>query len=604
MPDLPQELIDRFVDDHSESTEDLKNLSLVGRCWLHRARYNLFRLITLAPQDPKEIKEYYAYLRRRVSMPARGGRNHYHALTSSEQRLLHSSLTQHPQPQKQFLSSLSDILPYVRGLRLESSIRIGGGRKIPPMEYFHRWLGYGNEYAEESLLMRDLVSYDDNFLEKQNERWEAVDLPWGHRAGLHELPFRNLRYLHIQWSAFGWISPSPVAEDIDGDFPDSVNPDMWPGYQLGKLLKSSADTLNHVSIDEYPGFQLEQYGTPPHGTDALLDVLAENAPNLKSLCLGGLMVPRRMSPHPMHDHYIDSPDPGPFFSRDRPAYRTGEEVPPVYSDPIYNDGTTPRQAIILSLERLYLRGFDSKSTLLIEDVLLNRGILSSNTKYLALSAMPEDFDYMFLFSRLRQSITHLTLDLDKSSALVQSFFYRVTNLISVLIARTLKLEFTTFPKLKYLQVIMEPTINAHANLEHIICSLYDGAFPMDDGHRRSSWLFVRHEVQPSSSVHISKTSSQQFRLHVAFGHGIQSYIGSSVDYLLKILTVTAVIADTQLTKHSELPKPSALRRTRVNLIDLVTIDLPETELEKVFPLTFQTGHLMSGSTDEWWRPPV
>ncbi|KAJ4465262.1 hypothetical protein C8J55DRAFT_566376 [Lentinula edodes] len=603
MPDLPQELIDRFVDDHSESTEDLKNLSLVGRCWLHRARYHLFRLITLAPQDPKEIKEYYAYLRRRVSMPARGGRNHYHALTSSEQRLLHSSLTQNPQPQKQFLFSLSDTLPYVRGLRLESSIRIGGGRKIPPMEYFHRWLGYGDEYAEESLLMRDLVSYDDSFLEKQNARWEAVDLPWGHRAGLHELPFRNLRYLHIQWSVFGWISSSPVAEDIDGDLPDSVNPDMWPGYQLGKLLKSSADTLNHVSIDEYPGFQLEQYGTPTHDTDALLDILAENAPNLKSLCLGGLMVPRRMIPHPMHD-YIDNSDPVPFFSRDRPSYRTGEEVPPVYSDPIYNDRTTPRQAIRLSLERLYLRGFDPKSTLLIEDVLLNRGILSSNTKYLALSAMPEHFDYMFLFSRLRQSITHLTLDLDKSSALVQSFFYRVTNLISVLIVRTLKLEFTTFPKLKYLQVIMDPTIDAHANLEHIICSLYDSAFPMDDGHRRSSWLFFRHEVQPSSSVHISKTSSQQFRLHVAFRHGIQSYIGSSVDYLLKILTVTTVIADTPLTKHSELPKPSALRRTRVNLIDLVTIDLPEIELEKVFPLTFRTGHLMSGSTDEWWRPPV
>ncbi|KAJ3805852.1 hypothetical protein F5876DRAFT_81330 [Lentinula aff. lateritia] len=587
MPDLPQELIDRFVDDHSESTEDLKNLSLVGRCWLHRARYHLFRLITLAPQDPKEIREYYAYLRRRVSIPARGGRNHYHALTSSEQRLLHSSLTQNPQPQKQFLSSLSDTLPYVRGLRLESSIRIGGGRKIPPMEYFHRWLGYGNEYAEESLLMRDLVSYDDNFLEKQNERWEAVDLPWGHRAGLHGLPFRNLRYLHIQWSAFGWISSLPVAEDIDGDLPDSVNPDMWPGYQLGKLLKSSADTLNHVSIDEYPGFQLEQYGTPTHNTDALLDILAENAPNLKSLSLGGLMVPRRMSPHSMHDHYIDSPDPVPFFSRDRPAYRTGEEVPPVYSDPIYNDGTTPRHAIRLSLERLYLRGFDSKSTLLIEDVLLNRGILSSNTEYLALSAMPEDFDYMFLFSRLRQSITHLTLDLDNSTC-------------------NLKLKFTTFPKLRYLQVIID--INADADLEDIIYSLYDSAFPMDAGYHRTIPLLSlfphRYEVQPPLSVHKLKTSSQQFRLHIEFGHKLQQHIPPSVDYCLKILTVTAVITDIPPTGHAESCKSSALKRTRVNFIDLVTVDLPATELEKAFPLTFQTGHLMTGSTDEWWRPPV
>ncbi|KAJ3856457.1 hypothetical protein EV368DRAFT_61675 [Lentinula lateritia] len=531
MPDLPQELIDRFVDDHSESTEDLKNLSLVGRCWLHRARNHLFRLITLAPQDSKEIREYYAYLRRRVSMPACGGRNHYQALTSSEQRLLHSSLTQNPQPQKQFLSSIKDTLPYVRGLRLESSIRIGGGRKIPPMEYFHRWLGYGNECAGESLLMRDLVSYDDDFPEKQNERWEAIDLPWGHRAGLHELPFRNLR-------AFGWIPSSPVAEDIDGDLPDSVNPDMWPGYQLGKLLKSSADTLNHVSIDEYPGFQLEQYGTPTHDTDALLDILAENAPNLKSLCLGGLMVPRRMSPHPMHDHYIDSPHPVPFFSRDRPAYCTGEEVPPVYSDPIYNDGTTPRQGIRLSLERLYLRGFDSKSTLLIEDVLLNRGILSSNTEYLALSAMPEDFDYKFLFSRLRQSITHLTLDLDDSMC-------------------NLKLKSTTFPKLRYLQVIID--IDADADLEDIICSLYDSAFPIT----AESLCFPYFPTNTKSN---------------------HPYIPP--------------------TGHAEPSKSSALKRTRVNFIDLVTMNLPATELEKVFPLTFQTGHLMSGSTDEWWRPPV
>ncbi|KAJ3863140.1 hypothetical protein EV359DRAFT_21196, partial [Lentinula novae-zelandiae] len=49
MPDLPQELIDRFIDNFLHSIDDLKNLSLVSKSWLPRARYYIFRFITLAP---------------------------------------------------------------------------------------------------------------------------------------------------------------------------------------------------------------------------------------------------------------------------------------------------------------------------------------------------------------------------------------------------------------------------------------------------------------------------------------------------------------------------------------------------------------------------
>ncbi|KAJ3710894.1 hypothetical protein DFJ43DRAFT_1009125 [Lentinula guzmanii] len=56
MSDLPQEVIDRFIDELSNSIEDLRNLSLVCRSWLRRARYHLFRSITLGPQDFKEIR--------------------------------------------------------------------------------------------------------------------------------------------------------------------------------------------------------------------------------------------------------------------------------------------------------------------------------------------------------------------------------------------------------------------------------------------------------------------------------------------------------------------------------------------------------------------
>jgi hypothetical protein len=53
--------------------------------------------------------------------------------------------------------------------------------------------------------------------------------------------------------------------------------------------------------------------------------------------------------------------------------------------------------------------------LFIEDSLLNGGVLAAGkTKYLGLSIMPCDYSYKTLFSSLKRSITHLTLDLDET----------------------------------------------------------------------------------------------------------------------------------------------------------------------------------------------
>ncbi|KAJ3873618.1 hypothetical protein F5051DRAFT_418785 [Lentinula edodes] len=210
MPDLPQELIDRFID-------DLKNLSLVSKPWLPKARYHIFRFITLAPQDLERIREHYAYLEHKASA-IRNGRYYHHPF--AEQRLLHSSLFGYLHPQTFFVSSLRDTLHLVQGLQLESFIQVGRGRRISPQKYFDQWLGIrGQEFAEESILMRDLY-VDDKFHKRQKDHWNAIDLPCGHRAGLHALPFRCLRYLQIRWSVFSWI-PSCVL--LEGEESSAVH---------------------------------------------------------------------------------------------------------------------------------------------------------------------------------------------------------------------------------------------------------------------------------------------------------------------------------------------------------------------------------------------
>ncbi|KAJ3819874.1 hypothetical protein EV361DRAFT_769914, partial [Lentinula raphanica] len=49
MSSLPQELIDRIIDEFHNSSQDLNTLSLVGRSWLQRARFHIFRYLTLVP---------------------------------------------------------------------------------------------------------------------------------------------------------------------------------------------------------------------------------------------------------------------------------------------------------------------------------------------------------------------------------------------------------------------------------------------------------------------------------------------------------------------------------------------------------------------------
>ncbi|KAJ3860653.1 hypothetical protein EV359DRAFT_67145 [Lentinula novae-zelandiae] len=545
MPDLPQELIDRFIDESFRSTEDLKNISLVSKSWLPRTRYYIFRCITLAPRDPQEISEYYDYLDRKASA-IRSGRS-YHPLSFTERRLLHSPLFGNLQPQKVFMSSIRDTLHLVRGLRLQSFIRIGGERRISPEEYFHRWLGFGgHKSAEESILMRGL-SIDDEFHERQKARWNAVDLPWGHRAGLHALSFRSLRFIHIQWSVFSWIPPSVALEG--DDFPVHVDLDEWPGYQLAMLLKANENTLDQISIDEYPGFQL----TTTQISDALLDLLMVNVPKLKSVCLGGLM--QRMNTFLVPEALFDlsqPEDPEALVSLDRPRYPSGREVPHVYSN-LASTRSNKSDGQPLSLDRFSVRGFASESTLLIEDAFLNSGVLSA-MKYLTLSSMPENFDYMFFLSRLCRTLTHLTLDLDKST-------------------RHLNLQFHLLPNLTCLQFMIHSIVDEDILRNMILSLLNDGASELDE----------------------PITAARTVKLHLAFCHEhhpdhVKQYlIAASVDELLQML-----ILPTSFEPHQPMRTPR---------VDQITMDLPVNILSDSLPITFRTGNLNFGETDEWWYRP-
>ncbi|KAJ3782195.1 hypothetical protein GGU10DRAFT_409071 [Lentinula aff. detonsa] len=517
MSNLPQELIDRIIDELSNSIEDLRNLSLVCRPWLHRARYHLFRSFTLGPQDLKEIRENYAYIKHKAS---RRGWDPDDRLSFEEEKLLRSPLAENPQPAQLFLSSIPDTLPCVRGLRLLSSIRVGR-EPISAETYFHQWLGFGgDQYVPVCYVKREL-SPNEDFYERQKARWDAVDLPWGHRTGIHALPFRNLRYIHIQWSVFSWTPPSLSSEG--DDIPISMSPNQWLGFQLAMLIKSNADTLDH------------------------------NAPKLRLLSLGGFL--RQFNPH----LYITQPSgSSPFLSQDAAIYPSDEEVPHVSSDwafprndlPLMN----PRQS---SLESLSIRGFDSESTLLIEDALLNRGVFSTTRiKYLALSAMPEDYNYMFLFSKLYLSLTHLTLDLDKSTL-------------------NLKLKFSFFPNLECVQLIIHTTYRARINLRNMVRSLSDNVVRLDGSN--SGFKIVR-------------------LLHIALGPGVYSGVaeqylsGSSIDeYLL------------DLVQHPPLGLSRSMGWTKLNM---VTVDVSETILAEALPMTFATGCLKFGETDEWWRQPI
>ncbi|KAJ3712599.1 hypothetical protein C8R42DRAFT_780378 [Lentinula raphanica] len=531
MTRLPQELIDRFIDEFHDSIKDLKVLSLVATSWLQRARYHLFRSLTLVPQDLQAIRDSYADVKRRASLKYIMDPDDF--LLYHERQFLNSPLAENPQSTQSFLSSITNTLPYVRGLRLLSYVEVGG-KEILPREYIRDWLGYGGE--EYALHCRVRGKSREDFLENQKARWDAVDLPWGHGAGLHALPFRNLRFLEIQWSVFSWTPPS------ERGLVDPTDTFHWPGYQLAMLINSNSDTLNHVCINEYPGFKLEQFSLSLNG-DALLDLIAGNAPNLRSLCLRGLR-------EPFYVHLVlDQPESfeEDFLSESRPLYPSGEEIPYITLD--HNSvNTNP------SLECLFIQGFDSESTILIEDAILNRGVFSvQNLSHLALSVMPKSYDYMFMFSKVHETLTHLTIDLEDSSS-------------------NLKLKFYLFPRLECLQLMIHSTYHTWQNLHNMIESLSDNVYRLDG---------TLPVVQVIRLLHISFGSHAHLPTRGFL-------LSASVDEFLTNL----------ICMHSELPE--SMGQTQVQKI---TLDISETILAETLPITFWTGHLKAGKTNYWWNNP-
>ncbi|KAJ3712607.1 hypothetical protein C8R42DRAFT_686364 [Lentinula raphanica] len=541
MTRLPQELIDRFVDEFHDSPRNLKTLSLVARAWSHRARYHLFRSLTLVPQDLQAIRDKYADVKRRASLEFIADPDDY--LSSREERFLRSPLAADPQSTHSFLTStISNALHHVRGVRLLSYIMVGD-QGIPMMEYLQKWLGYGIDEAYASYRLKWTSLSNEDLQKRQKAQWDAVDRPWGRGTGLHALPFRNLRFIHIEWSVFGWTPPSE--RGVVG----LTNLDHWPGYQLAKLFESNADTLDHVFIDEYPGFQLNHYNSTSNG-DTLLEVLAQNAPNLQSLSLRGLRQPFYAHFHtPQPEGYEN------YVLADRPRYPSGEEIPHVMSD----DNSLLERTTKPSLERLHIQGFGPESTLLIEDAIFNRSVLSmENLSHLALCVMPEDYDYMFMFSKVRGSLTHLTLDLRP-------------------FASPPKLKFCFFPKLKCLQLIIySVTAGAEVVLHTVVESLSDNLYCLNG----STSMPV---VQAVKQLHISVEPDIYTPL-------AESYLNAvAIDELLENLVCGC----------SDLPE--TMGRSRVNE---VTVEWPQRILAEMLPLTYQTGHLKEGKLNNWWYKPA
>ncbi|KAJ3831003.1 hypothetical protein F5878DRAFT_636446, partial [Lentinula raphanica] len=385
---------------------------------------------------------------------------------------------------------------------------------------------------------------EEHFRERQKALWDAVDLPWGHGpdVGLHTLPFRNLRFLSLQWSVFSWTPPP------EHGLVGSINPDHWPGYQLAMLIAANADTLDHISIYGYPGFQLERYDSISSG-DALLDLLAKNAPNLQTLSLGGLR-----EPYFPHLQSVQPKGTDDFLSESHPVYPSGKEVPYVMS---VDNPLPPENFTGPSLKRVFIQGFDPESTVLIEDAIFNRGVFSVRSlTHLALSVMPKDYDYMFMFSKVQTTLTHLTLDMNDST-------------------RYLSLKFWFFPKLEVLQLRIHTAYRTWNNFHDMVESLSDNVYHLDGS------LPIVQEVK---------------LLHVLLGPSLYSILArnflhhASVDELLESLVCVSTSG-----------LPESMGRTRV---DQITISLPETILAEMLPMAYGTGRLKQGNTDYWWYQPT
>ncbi|KAJ3775545.1 hypothetical protein FB446DRAFT_724929 [Lentinula raphanica] len=539
MSHLPQELIDRFIDEAQDSVNDLKVLSLVGRSWLHRARYHLFPSLVLIPQDLQAIRDHYADLQRRASLLYIIDRDDY--LTRNDKDYMRSPLAGNPQSTQSFLSSITNTLPYVRGLRLASYVRIG--RQVQPAtEYFHRWLGHRGDYPTSHCRDRSSL-LNEYFRERQKALWDAIDLPWGSGTGIHALPFRNLRSLVIHWSVFSW-TPPPEHGQVVG----LTNPNHWPAFQLAMLIQANADTLDHVSIRGYPGFRFKQYDSTLI-EDILLDLITKSAPNLRSLSLGGLQDPYIPQIHASEPEESDD-----SLSGSRLLYPSGDEVPYAMLD----DNSLPQTFTSPSLECLFIQGFTSESTILIEDAIFNHGVFSVRSpSYLGLSSMPQNYDYMFMFSKVQGNLTHLSLDLNDTTC-------------------NLNLKFCSFPKLESLQLLLHSTYLTWSNLHDMIESLSENVYHLDGSLPVVQEVKLLH-VSLEGHSPIPSMESRSFLYH------------ASVDELLEKL----------VCMPSELPE--SVGRTRV---DKITMDLSENILADMLPITYGTGHLKEGKTNYWWYKPA
>ncbi|KAJ3770122.1 hypothetical protein FB446DRAFT_790759 [Lentinula raphanica] len=179
MFDLPQEFIDRFIDEFHDSNKDLKALSL----------------------DFTAMREHYDDVKYKASLPST--KDPDFRLTLQDENFLRSPLAGNPQSTQAFLSSIANTLPDVRGLRLLSFVQVGN-KLMPARNYLQDWLGYGgDECASHSRLAWQSLSYED-FLQRRKARWDSLDLPWGIVSSIYSSSGFNIICIRMFFRRIGY----------------------------------------------------------------------------------------------------------------------------------------------------------------------------------------------------------------------------------------------------------------------------------------------------------------------------------------------------------------------------------------------------------------
>ncbi|KIK54924.1 hypothetical protein GYMLUDRAFT_87855 [Collybiopsis luxurians FD-317 M1] len=162
--------------------------------------------------------------------------------------------------------------------------------------------------------------------------------------------------------------------------------------------------------------------------------------------------------------------------------------------------------------------------------------------------MPCDYSYKTLFSSLKRSITHLTLDLDET----------------VLRAN---IKFLMFPQPQCLQLIVNPLLgNVPREIINTLCRSSSGG----------------------SSQSSSSSSNKLKRLQFGFDSRFFPEEHPVIEVFRSYPSIDRQLLD--LIIHQ-------------SKVALVTIALPAIDLERAFPETMGTGSLKSQGTNEWWCRP-